>query len=69
MDLVILNHGQVTESASELPLPSPNSTSYQRKDVRASTDLTCIVYLEGWSLAEMGSNYQPAGHESGPLGY
>ncbi|GFY05733.1 hypothetical protein TNCV_4404001 [Trichonephila clavipes] len=43
MDLMILNHGQVTRMAPELAPPILlTSTPHQWEDVCASADLTCI---------------------------
>ncbi|GBL82155.1 hypothetical protein AVEN_252352-1 [Araneus ventricosus] len=42
-DLAILNRGQMTRTAPELPPHLGASTSYQREDVRhPRSDLTCI---------------------------
>ncbi|GFW65368.1 hypothetical protein TNCV_396341 [Trichonephila clavipes] len=55
MDLVVLNHGQVTRTASEL---EPNSPNYHTngRTFELLTDLTCIAPLHGGSLVVLGSN-------------
>ncbi|GFW72994.1 hypothetical protein TNCV_831171 [Trichonephila clavipes] len=52
-DHVILNHGQVTWTTSELAPHSPHHTN--RRTFQLSTDLTCIAALHGGSLAVLGS--------------
>ncbi|GFV39851.1 hypothetical protein TNCV_4144881 [Trichonephila clavipes] len=55
MDLVILNHGQVTRTPFELAPSSPNYRTNGRM-FDLSTDLTYIAPLHGRSLMVLGSN-------------
>ncbi|GFY24617.1 transposable element Tcb2 transposase [Trichonephila clavipes] len=47
MNLIILNHGQVTRMTSDLALSLLTTTPYQQEDVGASIDLMCIAPTVG----------------------
>ncbi|GFV07134.1 hypothetical protein TNCV_3601541 [Trichonephila clavipes] len=51
MDLVILNHGQVTRTTPERAPPSPNYHT-NRRTFELSADLICITPLHQWYWAQ-----------------
>ncbi|GFT60975.1 hypothetical protein TNCV_3454211 [Trichonephila clavipes] len=56
-DLVILNHGQETRTTPELAPSLLTTIPYQREDILASTELTCIApLLYGGSSVVLGSD-------------
>ncbi|GFY24622.1 hypothetical protein TNCV_1016681 [Trichonephila clavipes] len=47
MNLIILNHGQVTRTTSDLALSLLTTTPYQQEDVGTSIDIMCIAPTVG----------------------